>query len=139
MVCTYCGADTKVSNSRHQKRANQVWRRRQCPACKSTVTTIEAIDYSQAIRVNSPTGSLEPFQREKLLLSIYDACGHRSDPARDAQALTSTIVSKLLKDLDSPLITRDSIVQAALNVLQHFDKAAAVRYEAFHPLRTRKK
>ena len=60
MVCIYCGGETKVTNSRLQKRNNQVWRRRQCLECKGVFTTHEAVDLSSALLIDK-SGAPEPF------------------------------------------------------------------------------
>src|SRR5579872_3157022 len=60
MNCIYCGGRTEVTNSRRQKRNNQVWRRRQCLKCKTVVTTQETIDYSSALWVG-PENAPKPF------------------------------------------------------------------------------
>lgn len=133
MVCIYCGNKTEVVNSRPQKRANQIWRRRHCFECGNVFTTIESVDLSLSLLVQYP-GSLEPFLRDKLLLSMYDCLRHRKDPVNDATALTATVLHKLLDSVASPKLTRSQIVTTVTSVLKNFDHAAHVQYAAFHPL-----
>lgn len=78
-------------------------------------------------------GSYEPFQREKLLLSVYDSLRHRKDPVTAATALSTTIVSRLLGSIDNATLTRKQIIQTVSAVLKNFDHAAYVQYTAFHP------
>lgn len=133
MVCIYCSVRTSVSNSRAQKRTNQVWRRRVCQACQSVFTTVEGVDFERSIVVKR--GSLvESFSRDILFLSIFKACGHRKDACRDATALTATVISKLLKYIKSATLSQETITTTVTEVLKHFDKVAAVQYEAYHPL-----
>jgi transcriptional repressor NrdR len=132
MVCIYCGGETRVVNSRHQKKANQVWRRRQCLVCKAIFTTLEAVDATQALRVQD-NKRFEPFSRDKLLLSIYDSLRHRKTATADATALTNTILSQLYPQIENALLERDGIVEISAAVLERFDKAAATSYRAFHP------
>ena len=73
-----------------------------------------------------------PFSRDKLLLSIYKSCSHRSNALGDAAALTDTVIKRILKSAkDGPLDSRfiKQTVQVALN---RFDKVASVHYQAFH-------
>lgn len=132
MVCIYCSNNTKVSNSRHQKRSNSVWRRRCCLDCQAIVSTIESIDLSTAILV-SEDNDHTPFLRDKLLISIHDSCKHRKTSLKDSIALTDTIISMLLPKIKHASITKEDIKQTVQIVLEKFDTAAAVQYQAFHP------
>lgn len=132
MVCIYCSSKTEVFNSRHQKRLNQVWRRRRCVACQAVFTTIEGADTSQTISVEK-NGRSEPFSRESLLITVYDSLKHRKSAIQDATALTATIVSIIHTLVSNATIDRDQIVETVGTVLERFDKVAAVHYRAFHP------
>jgi transcriptional repressor NrdR len=133
MVCIYCGSETQVTNSRHQKRANQVWRRRKCVNCGAIFSTLEGVNTSQALSVQKKNG-LEPFSRDTLLITVYDSLRHRKTALQDATALTSTIISTLTPLADNAVIDRDVIVTVTITILQRFDKPAATHYQAFHPL-----
>src|SRR5262249_964333 len=119
-------------NSRLQRRNNQTWRRRRCPACRVVFTTHEVIDLSKSIVVKDQHGRLAPFSRDKLLLSIYKSCGHRRDTIVDAAALTETIVKRLAEKVSGGLITVHQIATESVSVLRNFDKASVVQYEAYH-------
>lgn len=135
MVCTYCGGNTQVANSRHQLKNNQVWRRRLCLKCKATFTTQEKIQYELAWVVSRRAGSFRPFSRDKLLLSMSKCCEHRQNALSDAQGLTETIINKLstyiTKDAPGTLLSQD-IAQVAQVALNRFDRAASVHYQAHH-------
>jgi transcriptional regulator NrdR family protein len=89
MVCVYCGSETKVTNSRHQKRTNQVWRRRQCLKCTALFTTEEKTDHTSLWKVKKNNEeTLVAFSRDKLFLSIYKSCEHRLNALADAASLT---------------------------------------------------
>lgn len=133
MVCIYCRASTQVRNSRPQKRLNQVWRRRQCLVCDSTFTTHERVDLGGSIRVRYDTGELSPFNKDALLISIYESCRHRPTAASDASALTETVIASLANEISRSLLEREAIISAVLKVLKRFDKPAATMYEAYHP------
>jgi transcriptional repressor NrdR len=132
MVCIYCGHETQVINSRLQKRTNQVWRRRKCVSCQATFTTHEMAAYEGSWRVKDGSGSLFPFNKNKLFLSIYKSLGHRTLALEDATALTDTVMAKLLANAQDGLLEASDITTAAKTVLKHFDTAAAVHYTAFH-------
>lgn len=133
MICIYCGNETQVFNSRHQKRLNQVWRRRRCTVCQAVFTTIEAPDTSQTVSVRR-NGRLEPFSREAILFTLYDSLRHRKTATSDATALTGTAVSLLYTLVTDAVLEREQIVETVASVLERFDKVAAVHYKAFHPM-----
>jgi len=131
MVCIYCGEKTKVVNSRHQKSSNQTWRRLRCTNCQSVVTSLEHISLEDALMVEKQNGTIEPFARDKLFLSIYKAVDHLRQPVISAGHLTNTVLRHLQKrPLLSPMPTK-SISSAVSLVLKRYDAAASVRYLSF--------
>src|SRR5688500_613633 len=116
MVCVYCGSDTKVTNSRLQKRPNQVCRRRRCTECGSVFSSLEGVEWSQAVRVQNRS-HLQPFSRDKLYLSIYEACKHRKTPVDDATGLTRTVLTKLVPRIESATLTRNQLAQTTSEML----------------------
>lgn len=132
MVCIHCGSETKVTNSRPQKRSNQVWRRRECLICHATFTTEESAKYNAEWLVKTKAGSIQPFSRDKLFLSLLKSLEHRKNPQKDATALTDTIISKLSTAIKDSTINSHSIVQITLVALNRFDDAASVSYAAYH-------
>jgi transcriptional regulator NrdR family protein len=136
MVCLYCSSPTQVKNSRLQKRANQVWRRRQCIACGSNFTTHEIAEYGSTIMVKRSPRELNPFSRDLLFVSIFESCKHRKTALADASALTLTIIGELVKIVEDGSLERDTVVAIATTVLERFDAAAGTMYAAYHPLQT---
>ena len=132
MVCLYCHSETRVTNSRHQKRSNQVWRRRQCQACRAVFTSHEAIDLSSALLVGSGR-FYTPFISDILFTEVLLALQDRKDCYLAAREVTSTVIRELLKQLDKPQIESKQISQAAAKVLKRLDKRAYLRYVAEHP------
>jgi len=132
MVCLYCGGATHVANSRLQKQANAVWRRRQCEQCGLVFTTQEAAALNSGLRVRGADNVLRPFSRDHLFASIYESCKHRPQAVSDAGALTQTVITKLLGAQSDGLLKREHIVAVAREVLQRFDPAAAIIYAAYH-------
>lgn len=132
MVCVHCGHGTRVSNSRPQRRGNRVWRRRQCKDCGATFTTLETTDYGAAWLVKAAEGQLEPFSRDKLFLTLYDACRHRPDAVREAADLTDTVIRTVSPLARDGAIAAADITAAAQTVLKRFDMAAGVHFAVFH-------
>ena len=136
MVCLYCATELTVSNSRPQKSRNQTWRRRRCSGCGALFTSIEAIDLSQALSV-ARGAQLQPFDRDRLFISIYESLRHRPTAASDARGLADTVTAHIISRADSGCVPVRSIVKAVMNTLGRFDQAAATHYTAFHPLSAR--
>ena len=132
MVCTYCASPTQVVNSRLQKQANQVWRRRQCRVCRAVFTTQEAVELATSLVVHHSPNTLRPFSREKLFISIYESCKHRANPITDASALTQTVLSKLQALHQEGILARQDIVETTHAVLARFDTVASTMYRAYH-------
>lgn len=130
MVCIYCGGETDVTNSRGQKRNNQVWRRRRCKRCGAVFTSHEAIDLSRALVVDS--GRPTPFLSDMLFTEVLLALQDRRDCYLAAREVTSTVIGELLKLPGLPRIDSKQISQATAKVLKRLDKRAYLRYMAEH-------
>ncbi|HSX53199.1 MAG TPA: hypothetical protein VLF90_02415 [Patescibacteria group bacterium] len=123
-----------MANSRHQKKSNQVWRRRHCVSCQGTFTTIEQADLPLSLLYKKDLSHVEPFSRDKLFLSLYNSLKHRQTALSDASSLTATVIGKLLLTVKAASVDRSTIIQTATETLKHFDKAASVTYSAYHSL-----
>jgi transcriptional repressor NrdR len=133
MVCIYCGSETKVINSRLQKRSNNVWRRRNCLACSATITTHEAADLSTTLLVETKNGAIEPFLLLKLSESLLDALNERKDAYAAATELSQTIVQQLLKHPRRDAFKTIGLSTMTADVLSRFNKEAYLRYVLAHP------
>lgn len=133
MVCYTCGGETQVINSRHQRRNNQVWRRRKCILCDTVVTTLEGIDYSKALVVRRPESRHpEPLLRDRLFMSLYKSLAHRPTAIADAGDLCTTIIAKLARVAQNGELSTTAIVQTTGVALTRFDLLAAQHYQALH-------
>lgn len=132
MVCIFCSNDTSVENSRPQKRTNSIWRRRQCKNCRAVFSTLESVDYDQSFVYRTASGHLEPFQRDKLFLSVYESLRHRKTAVQDARHLTATVINKLVVKQKQASIDQRLIIDCVTGVLKRFDRVALTHYQAFH-------
>ena len=135
MVCIYCGGSTKVTNSRASKKGVSVWRRRECTDCRRIVSTREYIDLHSALRMKKTNGSLEPFLRDKLLMSIHSSLSHRKTAYTDATELTDTSLRELTRSHTNGIISKKALTVSVHRILNHFDNAAGVYYEAHYTAR----
>src|SRR5688572_17286606 len=132
MVCIYCGAETHVANSRPQKRTNDIWRRRRCPRCRAIFTTHESVDLGAALAVTGPKGDLMPFSRDRLYISIWQACGGDAAAAETAAALTATVVGQLVALAREGRLDTGMIARRTATVLKRFRPLVALRYASLH-------
>ncbi|HEY1064312.1 MAG TPA: hypothetical protein VGE30_03395 [Candidatus Saccharimonadales bacterium] len=103
--------------------------------CDTVFTSTESIDYAKSLLVQSNSGKqLVPFERDRLLLSLYKSLGHRDTALHDAGGLCATIIAKLMPSATNNVIGSHHIVQVTLVALNRFDKLAAQHYQAFHRL-----
>lgn len=132
MVCLYCAGDTKVGNSRLQRRSNQVWRRRICKRCKAVFTTHEAVDLSSTLLVID-TGVPKPFVTDILYTEVLMAMSHRKNAYLDAREATNTVIKRLLGLPGKPLFSPSQISLIGGDVLKKLDRRAHLRFVAEHP------
>lgn len=130
MVCIYCGAKTKITNSRSQAKAVRTWRRHACNQCRAIITTFEDVDMGQSHRVMKRAGILEAFSEAKLFVSVFRSLDHRKSAPDDARVLTRTVMDQLLAQKQA-LIESKTISTVVATILKRFDSAAAVRYQSF--------
>lgn len=119
-------------NSRHQKRNNQVWRRRECLACQSVFTTHETVELANALSVDKQ-GWLSPFLPDLLLKELMLALQDRKDVYTASGEVLAIIVKKLLLLPQKPVFKPQDISKTAGGVLKRFDKRAYLRFVAEHP------
>jgi len=130
MNCPYCNTDSKVVNSRSQKKSNSVWRRRECKRCHAIWTTEEHLRADSVFKV-SDNEHLIDFAPEKLTMSLYKALRHTKTADSDAKYLARTVMNKL-QDLKRPVIPKQAIIDTVIDVLKNYNKLSADLYKATH-------
>jgi transcriptional regulator NrdR family protein len=133
MVCIVCGSKTSVVNSRINRRAPKVWRRRKCNSCGNIFTTDEVPVFDQAWLIIESNRKINSFSRDRLFLSLYESCKHRPKPIEDAAGLTDTVINKLQPMVENGSVQLTHLKEIILICLNRFDKIAATHYRAYHP------
>lgn len=95
------------------------------------MTTVEQLDYAQLWVVSESRSIFEPFLRDKLFLSLYDSLKHRKTAISDSLGLTASIIAKL-SGHNNGQISKKQLIETSLTVLKHFDKVAAIHYQAYY-------
>lgn len=77
---------------------------------------------------------LEPFERDRLFVSVYESCKHRPTALADATGLLLTITANVLHAANDGTIERNQLATIVHETLERFDSAAATVYGAYHRL-----
>lgn len=130
MKCPNCGfADSKVIDSRPTE--NRIRRRRECLQCKERFTTYEEIE-NTPLMVTKRDGSVEEFERDKLLKSIIRAAANRPNiDSRVANEMVDSIVGELRNNFKDE-ITSAHIGEMALRKLKDKDEVAYIRFASVY-------
>jgi len=97
MRCPYCHAtEDRVVDSRSSREGGAVRRRRECLNCSRRFTTYEYVEERQ-LQVVKRDGTIESYDRRKLLRSIRLACVKRSVTNEEIEALVADVEDDLMK------------------------------------------
>jgi len=133
MRCPKCGCeDSRVVDSRSSESGSAIRRRREClnPDCAERFTTYERREETP-IQVLKKDGCLEPFDRNKLLVSLLKATIKRSIPVEKLDELISDIETELRNDFRNEVSSKalgDMVLQRLLNL----DTVAYVRFASVY-------
>ena len=128
MQCPYCTSlDTGVTETRVT--TDGLRRRRTCATCKRRFTTYERVG-APSIKVAKRDGSVEAFDRDKLLRALARVAAHRAavapeDLRRIARDIEATVVERGKKS-----IAWSELVELALVRLRNIDLVSAQRFAA---------
>ena len=129
MRCPYCRAnDDKVVDSRLADDGAAIRRRRECLHCGRRFSTLErALDVSLTVRKRS--GSIEPFDQEKLAAGIARAASGRIEPAA-----VDTLVAELAESLRArgAEVSSEEVGVAVLERLRELDPIAYLRFASVY-------
>ncbi len=133
MKCPYCGYEEfKVIDSRPKE--EKIRRRRECLQCGRRFTTYEVVEVPLRLVVKRD-GSIEPYDRNKLLSGIYHAIKKRPVTIVQVNAIADEVEDKYTGSLNSQM-TSDKIGAIVLECLRDLDPIAYIRfasvYQDFH-------
>ena len=131
MKCPYCTKiDNKVIDSRLSKDARTIRRRRGCVGCGRRFTTYEKLEDMLPMVVKKD-GRREPFNREKIIGGIRNACQKLPVSEARIQEFTDSLES-YFQDLGKNEINSSSIGEKVINKLKKWDKVAYVRFASVY-------
>jgi len=124
--CPYCSGDSSVTETRVT--ADGMRRRRVCTVCKRRFTTYEKLG-APALKVQKRDGTVEPFEGDKLFVSLQRVASHRGVRDDDLRRVARDIEATLV-DSGRKSVSWNDIVQLALDRLKNIDNVAANRFAA---------
>ena len=131
MKCPFCGyGESKVVDSRPTDDGERIRRRRECLSCQKRFTTYEIIETTPMMVVKKD-GSLEAFDRGKLLNSMLRACEKRQVSLAQVERAVDEIEQSLQNSMAQELSTT-MIGEMAMEKLKTIDEAAYVRFASVY-------
>lgn len=131
MKCIYCGCeDSKVVDSRSTVETNSIRRRRECLNCGKRWTTYETVE-STPILVIKKNGSIQPFDKSKIINGIIKACEKRPVSLSQIEGIAEDI-EKVLKDGMVKEIKSISIGDMVMERLKPIDEVAFIRFASVY-------
>lgn len=131
MKCPFCGyGESRVVDSRPTDDGERIRRRRECLTCQRRFTTYEVIE-TTPMMVIKKDGSLEAFDRGKLLNSMLRACEKRQVSLSQIEQAVGEIEQSLQNTMQQELSTT-LIGEMAMDKLKLIDEAAYVRFASVY-------
>ena len=129
MRCPYCGyADTKVLDSRPAE--TKIRRRRECMQCAKRFTTYEIVE-RPLLMVQKKDGSIEPFNRNKLMGGFFNAIKKRPVTADQVGALVEQIETKYANEMRN-LVSSAELGNTVMEQLKKIDAVAYIRFASVY-------
>jgi transcriptional repressor NrdR len=130
--CPYCQHDDdRVIDSRATDDGTAIRRRRACNQCNKRFTTYERVEGEENLRVIKKDGSIQVFDRRKILKGLLIACEKRPVSSEDLEAAVNRIYHLLLSEGERE-INSTTIGQLVMNELRKLDQVAYVRFASVY-------
>jgi len=131
MKCPFCGnIDSKVIDSRPTEDNQRIRRRRECISCQKRFTTFEVVEITP-IMVVKKDGSIQAFNRDKVLAGMVKSCEKRQVSTQDLEKAADNIEYKLVNSLKSE-VSSIEIGELVMEELKKLDEVAYVRFASVY-------
>ena len=131
MKCPFCDfADSKVIDSRPTEEGSSIRRRRECINCGKRFTTYEKVE-SVPVMVIKKDQTIEPFDRDKVLSGIIQACRKRPVSMEQMVSMVDNIESEVQNLMDRE-VTSTNIGEMVMSELKKTDDVAYVRFASVY-------
>jgi transcriptional repressor NrdR len=131
MKCPFCSHnEDKVIDSRETADATAIRRRRECLECGKRFTTYEYVEKTP-LMVIKKDGRREPFNREKILAGLRNACQKRPISMEKMEKIVAEVESEIQKKFDQEVESR-YIGELMIEKLSKLDDVAYVRFASVY-------
>ena len=131
MKCPFCGGfDSKVVDSRPTEDGERIRRRRECIGCGKRFTTFEIVE-TTPIMVKKKDGSIQAFNRDKLLNGMIKSCEKRQVSIQDLEKAVDRIEYKIVNSLKSE-VSSVELGEMVMEELKKLDEVAYVRFASVY-------
>ena len=131
MKCPFCGNnDSKVIDSRPTEDNQRIRRRRECMSCSNRFTTFETVEITP-ITVIKKDGSMQAFNRDKILSGMIKSCEKRPVSIQDLEKATDNIEYRLVNSLKTE-VSSIEIGEMVMEELKKLDEVAYVRFASVY-------
>ena len=128
---SFCGNnDSKVIDSRPTEDNQRIRRRRECMSCQKRFTTFETVEITP-ITVVKKDGSMQAFNRDKILAGMIKSCEKRPVSMQDLEKATDNIEYKLVNSLKAE-VSSIEIGEMVMEELKKLDEVAYVRFASVY-------
>ena len=129
MRCPYCGErETRVLDSRPVE--IRIRRRRECYRCGKRFTTYEVVE-RPLLMVQKKDGSLEAFDRQKLLKGVFSAIKKRPVSAAQITSMIEEMETQYTSEMRST-VTSAEIGNTVMEKLKNIDAVAYIRFASVY-------
>lgn len=131
MKCPFCNVpDSKVVDSRTVENSTMIRRRRECVECGKRFTTYEKME-ELPIVVIKKDGSIQTFDKNKLLNGLLKACEKRPVSTEDLTKLADDIENKISTQMQRE-VKSTQIGEYVMDGLKELDEVAYVRFASVY-------
>ncbi len=131
MKCPFCSnIDNKVIDSRLSRDGRTIRRRRECLECERRFTTYEKLEDVLPMVVKKD-GRREPFNREKIISGIKNACQKRPISITDIDEFVDTL-EVYFQDIGRKEIESKEVGERVISRLKEWDEVAYVRFASVY-------
>ena len=131
MKCPFCGdEESKVIDSRPTDEGERIRRRRECLNCGKRFTTFEIVE-TTPIMVKKKDGSIQAFNRDKLLNGMIKSCEKRPVSRQDLEKAVDSIEYRIVNSLKNEISSID-LGEMVMEELKKLDEVAYVRFASVY-------
>lgn len=132
MRCPFCNDDDdRVVDSRLTDDGTAIRRRRACNACGKRFTTYERAETEEQLRVVKKDGTVELFDRQKILKGLLRACEKRPVDPEMLEGMVNRLQQAFLADGRREVSSGD-IGACIMEELRSTDQVAYVRFASVY-------